>query len=244
MTQISQSIVYFEREGRENLAQVIRILKRTLRKRPDLRSYKIVIFTAIGEGPALAYNVLNEYEPTIIAVTFPTDFTVRVGDKVISPRISDKILALFNGLNIKVITSRLPFDGMERIPALNEQMSLIKDVLAVFGGSFTQAAQSVLQACDHGAIAVGEKVISVTGDSASIITATTTKLFLDKVGGLQVNEILCKARTLTIARGKPAEAVQQAAPLFDSKILKAATRIKELPKPDGVIIDAEAKKGK
>src|SRR5260221_8569034 len=100
-------------------------------------------------------------------------------------------------------------------------MQLIKDVLNVFGGGFSLCVQAVLSACDHGEIATGEKVLSVTGDVAAVLTATTTERFLSKTEGIVVNEILCKPRNLTITRKRTS---QQQAQLFskDDKVIDIA----------------------
>lgn len=194
------SIVYFETEGRSNLVQVIRTVKRTIKKRPEIPR-KLVIFTALGEGPARAYNELQEYDPEIIAVTFPPSFAVKLDNETIHPSIHPKLMAFFNGVNIRVITGRLPFDPIEG--AQNHQTKLMRDVLSLFGGSFALCVQAVLQACDHGAINIGERVISITGDCAAVVTVSTTEKFLSPECGLAINEILCKPRNLTIARRKP-----------------------------------------
>lgn len=233
----SHSILYFEREGRENWPHVLRLVKRTFQRRPDLRSCKVVIFTAIGEGPAAAYNLLQEWDPKIIAVTLPPDFSVvRDGQKV-SPRVPPKAKAFFDGVKIPVITARLPFQKIEGATAHNEQMGLIVDVLSLFGGSFAQGIQAVLQACDHGLLEVGEKVIAVTGDSAAVLTASTTGKFLTRDEGLAIHEIICKPRNLTIARGQPAVAVEQSRSLFEqdkTPRLKTAT-----PKPQPLEIEGK-----
>lgn len=196
------SIVYFVREGRQNLPQVLRIVKKALRKRPELAALRIVIFTAVGEGPVLAYNSLQEFDPRIIAVTFPPDFSVKQkeSDDRYFPRIPQKLQAFFDGVGIPVLTGRLPFDGIEGIDTHNDRMRLIKSVLGIFGGGFSLSVQAVLSACDRGELTPGEEVISITGDSAAVMTATTTAKFLSKGGGLSINEILCKPRNLTISR--------------------------------------------
>lgn len=212
--QKASPIVYFEREGRANLGRVLRVIKRTLRRRPELRAAKLVIFTAVGEGPALAYSLLGEYEPSIVAVTFPPNFSVKRGDGVFQPRIAPKIQKFFAGVNIRVITGRLPFDEFEGMPAHNEQVRLIREVLTLWGGSFPLIVQAVLQACDWGEVTQGETVIGMAGDSAAIVTASTTDRFLSKQGGLVVNEILCKPRRLTISRSLPPQAALEASRLF------------------------------
>jgi hypothetical protein len=63
------------------------------------------------------------------------------------------------------------------------------------------------------------------------MTASMTKNFLSKEQGLSINEILCKARTLTIARGAPARAVEQNRSLFEHP---AALKI-AVPKPQELL---------
>lgn len=214
-------ISYFDSEGRkENWPQVLRLVKGLFQTRPEVRSYKVVIFTAIGEGPAAAYNLLQEWDAKIIAVTFPPDFVAIQNGEKVSPRIPPKAKAFFDGVQIPVIAARLPFQMMEGASAHNEQMSLIISVLSLFGGSFAQAVQAVLQTCDHGLVQIGEKVFAVTGDSAAIMTASTSGKFLTRDEGLSINEIICKARNLTIARGSTSTAVEHSRTLFEDAELK------------------------
>jgi hypothetical protein len=225
----SHSILYFEEEGRQNLPQVLRVVKRAFKKRGDLRKLRIVVFTAIGEGPALAYNLLQQYDPKIIAVTMPLNFSMRRGDERLFPRIPDKLKAFFAGVGVTVITGRLPFDPIDGFDAHNAQMTLVRNVLSLFGGAFSMCVQAVLQACDHGSIEQGEKVIAIGGDCAAVMTASTTKEFLSRDSGLSINEILCKARNLTIARGAPAKVAEQTKSLFEQSSIPrlTATTVKQ-----------------
>lgn len=216
--QFPSRIFYFDHEGRQNLPQVINSVKVALTKRPELRSFKLVIFTASGEGPALAYNRLRQFDPKIIAVTFPPGFvatrTTDVGEIQIPARISDKLMRFFHGVGVTILTGRLPFDPIEGCDAATLQMKLVKDVLSVFGGGFSLCVQAVLQACDMGALEIGERVIAITGDSAAVITASTTAKFLSVDEGLSINEILCKPRNFNIVRRQPPEPVQPSLELF------------------------------
>lgn len=223
-------ITYFDAEGRkENWPQVLRLVKAVFNSRVEVRSYKVIVFTAIGEGPLAAYNLLQEWDAKIIAVTSPPDFTIRRGNEEIHPRIPTKAKAFFDGVGIPVVAARLPFQAIDGATAHNEQMTLIMSVLSLFGGSFAQGVQAVLQACDHGLVEIGEKVFAVTGDSAAIMTASNTSKFLTRDHGLSINEIICKARNLTIARGLPTAAVEHSGSLFeDDKLrLKAAIPTKQ-----------------
>jgi uncharacterized protein len=198
------SVVYFDHEGRDNLVHLIKVLKRLLRKRIELREKKFIFFTSFGEGPALAYNQFQEFDVKIIAVTFPRSFTVKINGEDVHPAIQPKVKAFFDGVGIKVLSGRLPFDSIEETES-GRDTKLIKDVFTTISGSFPLCVQAVLQACDMGEVEPGEEVVGVTGDCAAIITASTTSSFLSADGGLAVNEILCKPRNLTIAR-KPRNA--------------------------------------
>jgi hypothetical protein len=177
------------------------------------------MFTATGDGPALAYSRLQKFEPKIIAVTFPPGFHVNRGEEgPYYPTIPKRLRDFFDGVGYKVITSRLPFDSISNAEAHNHEMQLIKDVLNIFGGGFSLCVQAVLSACDHGEIEIGEKVLSVAGDVAAILTATTSEKFLSKAEGIVVNEILCKPRNLTITRKRK---LREQASLFprDEKVI-------------------------
>jgi hypothetical protein len=222
----SSFIVYFESEGNQNLPRVLEVVRRTLKKREELRSKKLVFFTAEGQGPALAYNRFREFRPTIIAVTFPPGFMLKIKnedgtslEKHVS--ISDDLRDFFNGVGIRVLTGRLPFDGISSAGAINGEMKLMRDVLSLFGGGFSLCVQAVLQSCDMGLVEIGEQVIAISGDCAVLITASTTTKFLSADSGLSINEIICKAKNLTLTRKAPKqEAKVVSGDLFEKKRAK------------------------
>jgi hypothetical protein len=199
-------IVYFDSEGRQNLDEVLRVIKKALKNREELRSLKLVIFTAEGQGPAIAYNKLGEFRPKIIAVTFPGHFSVKRpdSDERYFPRISDDIRGFFNGVKIDVVVPpSLPFDTIDGLDAHNQQVGVIQKTIAMFGAGFGLCIQAVLRACDVGLVGEGERVIAMSGDTAGLFIASTTQHFLNKGNGLQIQEILCKPRNLTISRPAP-----------------------------------------
>jgi hypothetical protein len=198
--QRSTSIVYFNEEGRDNLAAVIKTVRSRLKKQPQLRSLKLIIFTSYGEGPARAYDMLGEYEPKIIAVTCPPDFTITVEGKAYQPRIDPKVKKFFDGVGIKVITGRLPFDTIEGMDGHNREMHLLRNALSVFGGGIVPCLQAVLQACDMGEVEIGEQVIALSGDWAILATASTTNAAFTRENGLSINEIFCKPNRFDICR--------------------------------------------
>jgi len=194
-------IVYFSEEGRRNLDEVLKVLHKLLKKREELRVCKIVFLTAFGEGPAKAYGKLSEFMPKIVAVTFPRSFVIKRGDAWYHPEISDNLRKFFDGVGIEVLVPHtLPFDTIEAMDGHNQQVQLVRDVLSIFGGGFSLCVQAVMLACDAGHVEMGDSVIAVTGDVAALITASTTRSFLNKERGISVDEIFCKPRKLTIVR--------------------------------------------
>jgi len=197
-------VQHFDSEGRENLPCVIKDVKsylRALQTNGNTSLPKLVFFTGQGEGPMKAYSQLNGLNVTIIAVTFPRGFHVRISEKdVYYPQIPEQIRKFFTGVEIPVITGRLPFDAMDGADSHNREMKLLRSAFALFGGSMPLAIQAVLQATDNGLVKTGEQVIAVTSDTAALITASTTEHFLSKNCGMMVNEIICKPRIFSIAR--------------------------------------------
>jgi hypothetical protein len=149
----------------------------------------------------MAYNQLSGLNMQIVAVTFPPHYSIKLSDGTkFFPVIPDKVKKFFAGVEIPIITSRLPFDEIEGVELQNKEMAALRNSIAIFGGSMPLAVQAVLQATDHGLLEIGDEVIAVTADTAVLITASTTQRFLNKECGLMVNEIICKPRNFTVSR--------------------------------------------
>lgn len=190
----SRATHHFPTEGRENLKDVLKVVKRAMKRREELRSLKLVFFTGYGEGPVLATNILREYGPQMIAVTFPPTFEIKRenGEKE-NPQITKEVSAYLAAMNVRIIRARLPFDLMEGAEAHTREMTTIKNSLSIVGGSFPLCVQAVLQACDFGFVSDGETVIGITGDCAAVIRVCPTKHFLSPQSQFFVKEFLCRA---------------------------------------------------
>lgn len=217
------SIFYFDSEGRANLDDLMKVLKRTLKAREELRTLKIVSFTAEGRGPAIAYNHLGEFSPKLIAVTFPRGFTIRGAQgQPYCPRIGEGILKFFKGVEIEVVTPpRLPFDLIEGMEAHNQQMRLVRQTIAIFGSGFELCLQAIMCACDVGLVEEGEAVIAFSGDTAGLFLASPTKRYLNPHTGLSVQEIFCKPKMLTVSRHKPKLVLDPEARTIEGELTKS-----------------------
>jgi uncharacterized protein len=214
-------IVYFDSEGRQNLNSVIGVVKKSLNKREELRSLKLVIFTAEGQGPAVAFTRLKDFKPTIIAVTFPHHFSVANADgkSRYFPKMPEEIRDFFTLKKIAVLTPpRLPFDAIAEMDGHNSQMQLVTKTIAMFGSGFSLCIQAVLHACDMGFLEEGESVIVMSGDTAALVVASRSDHFLNKDKGLQIQEIFCKPKNLTISRRKPQPQITPEAKTIEGSI--------------------------
>jgi hypothetical protein len=194
---------HFDSEGRENLPQVIKNVKSYLRACAvpnEPQRWTLVFMTRQGEGPMMAYNNLSDFDLKIIAVTYPPRTVGLLDGQMVTAQIPDKVRRFFDGVGIRVITSRLPLDSIEGAESHNREMELIKNTLSIIGGSAPMAIQAVLQSVDHGAVEVGDRVIAITGDIALVVTASDSASFLTKKTGIQINEIICKPRIFSLTR--------------------------------------------
>jgi hypothetical protein len=188
----SSAVSYFAQDGKANLRAVLKLLQRARRKRADLKAMKIVFMTGYGEGPLLAIRNFKDDHPKMIAVTFPPNTPTSDGRPHFIP---EEVGAYLKAMKVDIISTRLPFDGMDGTTMGDHEMRLVKSVLSKLGRSVPLCVQAVLQACDHGLVEQGEEVIGVTGDLAAVITASTTASFLSPTSPFYIREFICKAGT-------------------------------------------------
>jgi uncharacterized protein len=203
--QFTSSITYFLQEGRENLPECLKIAFHVAKKQ---NIGKVVIFTARGEGVMLAlenYCALDDYRDIkLVAVAFsPGRVFYGPDGSPMEVRISDEAERLMSARQVPIIRAHLPFDPIEpryqNRGALARDMSLVESVLNVFGGGMSLCIQAAILACDSGAVAVGEHIISMTADTAILVQAAPTARMLRE---LTIREILCKPAILSLGRSE------------------------------------------
>lgn len=192
------STTYFWQEGKPNLHDCLRI-SFDAAKRHHVE--KIVIFTGIGEGVRTACQDFLSQEQyagiQIVAVTFPH------GHKY---DISDDDSRWIASQSIPLVRAHLPFDPItaqyRNYGVLGHDLSLLGNVLTIFGGSMSLCVQAVLMACDAGIIRKGENVISLTSDTSILVrSAPTSHLLTDFI----VREIFCKSVVMNISKKETIE---------------------------------------
>jgi len=189
---------------------------------------KIIVFTAYGQGVALALEeICSKPELAhikLIAITFPVGqpFTDTEG-KALEVDISPEYKELFTKNSIPILRAHLPFHSI--VPphsnkgVLGQDLSLVESALNVFGGSMSLCIQAILIACDAGVVGRREHVIALTSDTAILAQAAPTARMLTE---LAVREILCKPAIFSIGRGETADQLMLGleAPKQEGKILE------------------------
>jgi|SRR5579864_2999242 len=205
--QFTSSVIYYLQEGKENLRQTIEIAIDAARAH---RIETLVIFTSQGDGVRLAHDLIKDGGGIdLVAVTFPQGMTF-LDDKgePFTSEISPEHRQMFADENIPLVRAHLPFAPIPPYfkdrGVLANDLSLVENALSIFGGSMGLCVQSVLMACDAGAIPIGEHVIACTSDTAILARATcTTRLLRDFI----VREILCKPAIFDIGKKERSQAL-------------------------------------
>ncbi len=191
----------------------------------------LVIFTSTGEGPCKALDKYLSREEfagvRLIAVTPPVNKQYRsASGEPVRAGIQGERFTKLRDANVPIVSARLPFrsilahpdpisqppEGVSHLvvaPALNfDAMHAVDRVLGIFGGGISLCVQSVLMACDAGAVTLGERVVVMSADTAIVALACHSESFLSPHTGMIVDHIVCRPRVYTIS--KPHHYVTQA----------------------------------
>lgn len=206
--QFTAQTTYFLQEGKDNLRECLRIAFQSAK---DQNVSKVIIFTAKGEGVRAAIESMLSQEAyskiKIVAVAFPYGkiFTDKE-KKPIEVRIAETDAQFFVDNHVPIVRAHLPFDPItpyfKSSGMLGQDLNLVSEALAIFGGSMALCVQAITMACDAGEVEIGEHVIAMTSDTAILAQASNTDRML---GELIVREILCKPAVLTISRRERSE---------------------------------------
>ncbi|MBP2666490.1 MAG: hypothetical protein H6Q76_1470 [Firmicutes bacterium] len=193
---VIKSIVYFDGEGRDYLQQTVDLVAKRLQE-GDIRH--VVVFTAEGEGAELLRDTLiGNKEIKILAATFPPGQKIvkREPDgnkKDIETLVSmpERIKKLESD-GISVISGGMPFQEII-VPGTNDfRIQTIVWTLGLISEGLHLGIQAVLMACDSGKLAVGEKVVAMSADTAVVVQSSTSRLMFHPRDGIRIHEILCK----------------------------------------------------
>ncbi len=179
---MEEKIVYFEKPGKENTTEVIKLVL----ERAKLRNInRIVVASTKGYTAKLILDAVEGKDINLVVVPWQFGF---MGEENQFPQ------ELVNELREKkhlVHFGTMLFHTVDLYGTNTPQA--LANILRVFGQGMKVCIEIIMMACDGGCIKMGEKVIVVTGthsgaDTAVVATAAPST----KVTSLRINEIICK----------------------------------------------------
>jgi uncharacterized protein len=181
--------VYFEKEGRENTDEVLRLARS---RAEHLKIKTLLVASVTGDTAIKAADALEGFR--IIAVSLATG---RYTPDVQEFKEENRIRLEKRG--IKVLTATQAFSGVSRAVRDTFKTVAIGDIIAntlrVFGHGIKVACEISLMAADSGLVRTDEDIIAIAGttrgvDTAVVLRPVNAQRFFD----LRVKEILCKPR--------------------------------------------------
>jgi hypothetical protein len=181
--------IYFERPGRENTDEVLRIAGQRAR---ELSIKTVVVASTHGDTAARAVAALKGLK--VIVVSHSHGF--REPNTSSFTEENRKIVEKGGGV---ICTATHIFAGISRAVRNKFNTYLIGDltasILKVFGEGMKVVIEISMMAADAGLVRTDEEIISIGGtgrgaDTAVVLTPVNSQDFFD----LKVKEILCKPR--------------------------------------------------
>jgi len=179
---MEEKIVYFENPGKENTAEVIKLVL----ERAKLRNInRIVAASTKGYTAKLISDAIEGKDINLVVV--PWQF----GFKEEGNPFPQELVNELRGKKHLVHFGTMLFHT-ENLYGTNTPKAMA-NILRIFGAGIKVCVEIVMMACDGGCINMGEKVIAVAGahsgaDTAVVATAAPSTM----VTSLRINEIICK----------------------------------------------------
>ena len=179
--EMEEKIVYFEKPGKENTAEVIPLIKERARARGIK---KIVLASTRGDTARAAAESFKDTGLQLVVIPW------QYGFRDTQPFPQELVADLQQkGHRVHFGTMLFHTDDLYGI----KTPQLMANLLRIFGQGIKVCVEIIMMACDGGCIAMGEKVIAVAGAGAGADTAiVATASPSTKMSGLRVHEVICK----------------------------------------------------
>ena len=179
---MEEKIVYFEKPGKENTAEVIKLV---LERAKSRKINRIVLASTRGYTAKSFLDAVEGKDINLVVV--PLQFNLKEEGN----RFPQELVKELQEKKHIVYFGTMLFDTGD-LYGTNTPMALA-NILRVFGQGMKVCVEITMMACDGGCIKMGEKVIVVAGtvfgaDFAVVATAASST----KVTSLRINEIICK----------------------------------------------------
>jgi hypothetical protein len=178
---MEEKIIYFEKPGKENTADVLQLIEERARAR-GIR--KVVMASTRGDT---AMTAAESFEGTgLHLVVIPWQYGFR--DTQPFPQ---ELVAELQGKGHCVHFGTMLFHTEDFYGISTPQV--MANLLRIFGQGIKVCIEIIMMACDGGCIELDEKVIAVAGSGAGADTAiVATASSSTRMKGLRIHEIICK----------------------------------------------------
>jgi hypothetical protein len=179
---MEEKIVYFEKPGKKNTAEVIQLVKARALARGINR---FVVASTRGTTAKAFLEALSGTGHRLVIV--PWQFGFKGEDQPFPPELVSELRAKNHQVHFgTMLFHTIDFYGTSTPQAM-------ANLLRTFGQGTKVCLEILLMACDGGCIEIGEKVIAVAGtgsgaDTALVATAAPTT----RLSSLCIHEIICK----------------------------------------------------
>lgn len=177
-----EQITYFERPGKENTADVLRLVKERAAKEGI---NKIVIASTRGETAKAAVQALEGTSLRITVIPWQYYFHEK------RQPFPEELVTEFQGKGHRVHFGTMLFHTGDLYGI--QTPTLMANVLRIFGQGLKVCVEIIMMATDGGCLEQGERIIAVAGSGSGADTAVTaTAAPSTKFQGLRIHEIICK----------------------------------------------------
>ena len=179
---MEEKIVYFEKPGKGNTAEVIKLVKERAQSRGINR---FVVASTRGSTAKAFLEAVEGADHRLVVVPWQFGFK---GDDHPFP---SELVSAIRGKNHQVHFGTMLFHTGDFYGTSAPQA--MANVLRTFGQGTKVCLEIIMMACDGGCIGIGEQVIAVAGTGSGADTAVVaTAAPSTKVTSLRIHEIICK----------------------------------------------------
>jgi hypothetical protein len=178
---MKEQIVYFEKPGRENTAEVIVLVKEKARARGIS---KVVLASTRGGTARAAADAFQGTELRLVVVPWQFGF----GDQQPFPQ---ELVAELEAKGHRVHFGTMLFHTEDLYGTKTPKV--MANLLRIFGQGIKVCVEIIMMACDGGCIEEGEKIIAMAGSAGGADTAVVASAApSNKMAALRIHEIICK----------------------------------------------------
>ena len=180
---MEEKIVYFEKPGKENTAEVIKLV---LERAKSRNINRIVLASTRGYTAKSFLDAVSGKDIRLVVVPWQFSFKKEEGN----PFPQELVKELEEKKHIVHFGTML--FHTENLYGTNTPAALA-NILRIFGQGMKVCVEITMMACDGGCVKMGEKVIVVAGThSGADLAVVATAASSTNVKLLKINEIICK----------------------------------------------------